>query len=232
MRSKFHFQGVFSITGEVTVSVGGVPAAIKAAIDASTGAAFFIDTSTSAALGGVDDGGAITEIVASDGTFANTFVGTLTWNEAQGAISHINAKYRLNMPAGLASNFDIYMVISASDSQWCTVGGNSNSDFLGVADSFAGPPSTVAVDYFFDGVEQTPATRPDYRALFSGGKKVLSLRNAPSATFNTLTIGGLATNTSFNFAGLVADIVVVDAQSDASADAIEATLAARHGITL
>ena len=219
-----------------------VTPAILAAIAASSGEAFFLPTDTSANLGGVSDGGAVTAMTTAQGI--NPVATNAVWNEGKGGIDFSGTASGISVPidTGFSSDAAVFMVVETTDDVAIMLSSAAvNSDFAFIFQD--GSSSTVTssddpyevganIRLFVDGVDASSDTRDQlHTKVATGSKVVISIRNAQLSVYSgTFNLG--QRNGDFNLDGIMADIVVVDDPGDEDAALIEAELAARHGITI
>ena len=208
-----------TIGGQVTVSSGAVDA-IAEAVAGSTGGATFWDTSENATT-------------LSNGATVN--IGSNTYNASEGAINvtdvtQITTAIDKSIPA------DIYFVMKiASDTAYQLMNSTGSQALgncvAGSSNTSLGNEPAGAAPYYKNGVAFSGTTQGELHTFYTTNSKiVVSLRGTQRPSFfNNLSrlLPGVA-----GAGNLLADVVIVDAQDDAGADAIEAQLAARHGITL
>jgi len=237
-------SGVKTISGSIRFSIsfdepdgGGGGSAIADAVAASTGQSFYLQTDTSAQFGDVADGATIVSAAAGD-VAMTVFTGSWTWNETTGM---------MNLTGGLSvatstpfdvGGQDLYLVIDTADSLFMTVSDDASGGFYaglvenagGSIDAgMTGPPT-----YYVNGVAIARTRQALFNAITGQGKKVLRIAGFyPSTAFdNGWNFGRWTSNNTYNLNGAVGDLVLCDAQDLAAGQAIEAELAARHGITL
>lgn len=236
---KLSVSGSLSISGQVFVS-GGAADAIAEAVAASVGGAFSIDPRTSAQFGSITDGQSVTTVTENGESMS---VSGTTWDETNGAFSLTDGLFVLaDAATNLASRCDLYFVVSTTDNEAILVNetGDAGSwsgifqDASAVGTLHSNTVGSLGdgAALYVNGAVQLSTTRDAVHTLVATGSDVLiSVRNFLTDNVAT-TLNLFGRDSDFKLSGLVKSFVLVDAQDDAGADAIEAQLAARHGITL